>query len=69
MKYNENTPLRTLLSDPRAVAVIEKHLPGATSHPQLDMALDLSLRLIATYPEANLTQAKFEAIVRDLEQL
>jgi hypothetical protein len=69
MKYNEHTPLRTLLADPRAVAVIEKHMPGATAHPQLDQALDLSLRILTSYPEANLTPDKLAAIMRDLEQL
>ena len=69
MKYTEQTRLRDLLEDPRAVAVLEKHLPGATAHPQLSLALDMSLREIAWYPEANLPPAKFKALIEDLGQL
>jgi hypothetical protein len=69
MNYSTQTRLRDLLADPRAVALLEKHVPGATSHPQLDQALDMSLREIASYPESGLTAAKFQALIKDLEQL
>ena len=69
MNYSAQTRLRDLLADPRAVALLEKHVPGASSHPQLNQALDMSLREIASYPESGLTTAKFQALVKDLEQL
>jgi hypothetical protein len=69
MKYTEFTRLRDLLADPQAAAILEKHLPGARQHPQLDLALDMSLREIAWYPESGLTADKLQAIVRELAQL
>ena len=69
MRYGAHTRLRDLLADPRAVAVLEKHVPGATNHPQLHMALDMSLSEIATYPEAGLTTAKFQALIKELSEL
>ena len=69
MKYNDRTRLRDLLADPRALAVIEKHIPGASAHPQLDMALDMSLQEISWYPESGLTPAKLKAILEDLEKI
>jgi para-nitrobenzyl esterase len=69
MKYNDQSRLRELLADPQALAVIERHIPGATAHPQLDMALDMSLREISWYPESGLTPAKLKAIVEDLEKI
>jgi hypothetical protein len=69
MNYSEHTRLRVLLADPRAVAILESHLPGASTHPQLHLALDMSLREIATFPEAGLTPAKLKAIVEALAQL
>jgi hypothetical protein len=69
MNYSEQTRLRVLLADPRAVAILERHVPGASSHPQLHLALDMSLREIASYPESGSTAAKLKAIVEDLAQL
>lgn len=69
MNYSEQTKLRVLLDDPRAVAILERHLPGATSHPQLNQALDMSLREIAWYPESGLTAAKLTALLTDLKGL
>ncbi len=69
MKYGEMTRLRDLLADPRAVSVLERHLPGASTHPQRDLALDMSLKEISWYPESGLSQATLKAIVADLLQL
>jgi hypothetical protein len=69
MIYSEQTRIRDLLNDPRAVAVLERHLPGATTHPQLHEALDMTLREVSYYPESGLTPAKLQALVQDLAQL
>ena len=69
MKYSEQTRLRDLLADPRAVAVLEQHMPGATNHPQLHQALEMSLREISWYAESGLTESKLKAIVGDLEKI
>jgi para-nitrobenzyl esterase len=61
--------LRELLADPQARAVLERHVPGATTHPQLDMALDMSLREISWYPESGLTPDEFKALIEDLEKI
>jgi len=69
MTFGAHSTIRQLLANEAAKAIIEKHLPGATNHPQLDMALDMTLREVATYPEANISAEKLKAIVADLEQL
>ena len=69
MSYTEQTRLRELLADPRAVAILERHRPGATTHPDLPSALDMTLREISWYPEAGLTPAAFQAILADLATL
>lgn len=69
MNYSEQTRLRDLLADPRAVAILERHMPGATNHPQINEALDMSLREISWYPESGLTESKLKAIVADLETI
>ena len=69
MSYSANTTVRQLLMDEQAKGVLEKHLPGATSHPQLPMAMDMSLREVSWYPESGLTQDKLNAMIADLEAL
>lgn len=66
MKYSVQTRLSELLQNERCKQILEKHLPGATSHPQLHMALHMSLMEISQYPEANLSQEKLQALLADL---
>ena len=69
MLFSVNSTLREILADERAKAILDKHIPGASLHPQIDMGLHMSLREVAMYPEANLNAEKLKALVEDLEQL
>lgn len=72
MALSVNSTIKTLLADEKAKEVIEKHLPGATKHPQIGMVYYMTLRSVATYPEARqagLTKEKLEAIDEDLRAL
>ncbi len=68
MKFTVQTMLGQLLNDERAKSILEKHIPGSTSHPQLHQALHMSLMEISQYPEANLDQAKLQALLQDLNE-
>ncbi len=68
MTYSVNTTLSEVLKEDRNKQILEKHIPGSTTHPMLHMALHMSLQEISTYPEANLSQDKLQALVRDLNQ-
>ena len=69
MSFSVNSKLRDLINDERATAVLDKHIPGASSHPQLHLGLDMTLKEISWYPESGLTPAKLQALVEDLEKL
>ena len=72
MALSINSTIKTLLADEEAKAVLEKHLPGVTKHPQIGMVYYMTLRSVATYPEARqagLTREKLEAIDQDLQAL
>ncbi len=72
MPYSIQSTLQELLSNEQAKAVIEKHMPGASSHPDLPMAMHMTLQQISYYPEAvqaGLTQDKLQAIDAELKQL
>ena len=48
-----STEIGTLLDDPAAKAVIEKHIPGMTTNEQVDMARGMTLKDIQQYsPDA-----------------
>jgi len=72
MPYSIQSTLQELLSNDQAKAVIEKHMPGASTHPDLPMAMHMTLQQISYYPEAvqaGLTQDKLQAIDAELKQL
>ena len=69
MAFSEKTTMRQVLADERARVILDKHLPGASTHPQIDMAMGMSLKEISWYPEAGLTADKIAALVADLAQL
>ena len=72
MSYTMHSTLRDILSDERAKAVLEKHMPGASSHPDLPMAMHMTLQQISYYPEAaeaGLSQETLQAIDADLKAL
>ncbi len=72
MPYSIQSTLQELLSNEQAKAVIEKHMPGASSHPDLPMAMHMTLQQISYYPEAaqaGLTQDKLQAIEAELKLL
>lgn len=69
MAFNRHSTVRQVLDDDAAREVLLKHVPGALTHPDLDMAMDMSLSTVASYPESGLTRETFEALVADLEKL
>ncbi len=72
MPYSIQSTLQELLSNEQAKAVIERHMPGASSHPDLPMAMHMTLQQISYYPEAaqaGLTQEKLQAIDTELKLL
>ena len=69
MAYSEQTRMREIIADERAKAILDKHLPGASTHPQLHMAMGMTLKELTWYPESGLTAAKLQALVEDLAAL
>jgi hypothetical protein len=69
MAYTLHTAVRTIMSDARARAVLDKHVPGASTHPRLPEAMDMTIRELSEYPESGLTPDILKAIAADMEQL
>jgi hypothetical protein len=72
MSFSINSTIKDLLADERAKAVVEKHVPGASRHPQIYEVYYETLKSISYYPEAaaaGLTKEKLAAIDADLKAL
>jgi hypothetical protein len=64
-----DTDIGTLLDDPAARAVVDKHIPGFSSGDQIDMARGMTLRAIQQFAADTLTDKVLAEIDADLAKL
>ena len=69
MAFDENSKIRDIIADERAKAILDKHFPGASTHPQLSMGLGMTLKQVSWYAESGMTPDKLKALVEDLAAL
>jgi hypothetical protein len=72
MPFSMDSKLGDILKDPRAVAILDKHVPGASKHPQIAIGRSLQLKTIVKLPQAEaigFTREKVEAILAECNQL
>jgi hypothetical protein len=69
MSFSVDSKLKDLLTDEQAAAVLRKHFPDRSNDPRVQEVLYYSLRQIAYYPEAGISQEKLQAIDEDLKAL
>lgn len=63
------TTLGTLLDDPEAVEIMEKHSPGITTNPMIGMAKGMTAAQVMGMAGGMVGQDKVQAIQRDIEAL
>lgn len=64
-----DTDLGTLLDDPKAKAVLSKHLPELTNNEQINMARGMTLKAVQSYSADQVTDAKLAAVQADLNAI
>lgn len=64
-----STEIGTLLDDPAAKAVVEKHIPGMTTNEQVDMARGMTLKDIQQYSPDAVTDKVLAETDADLAKL
>jgi len=69
MAFTAQSKVGDLLANPSSAELLEKHLPGVSSHPLIGMAKGFTLEKLATFPQAGLDAEKFAALVDDLATL
>ena len=69
VRYDRHTKLGVLLADDRARDLLERHIPGLSSHPGMDMAKALSLVQLSRFARTLVSDQALDDIERDLLQL
>ena len=65
----EDTDIGTMLDDPAAKAVLDKHIPGFSTKDQIDMARSMTLKGIQQYAPDMITDKVLSDIQVDLSKL
>ena len=71
MAFTLDTTVGELLDNPQAKAVLEKQLPGVSTHPMVAMARGMTLNMIVAMPQAaqlGLTKEKAEALLVEVNK-
>jgi beta-glucosidase len=61
-----DSPLKSLIADAAAHAIIERHLPGFAEHAQMAITMGLTLPQLAEFAPEQVNAAAIKAIVADL---
>ena len=72
MNLTLDTTLGTILDEPKAKELLDKHFPGASSNPLIGMARGMSLKMIVSMPQAaqmGFTKEKAEALLAEINKL
>lgn len=64
-----DSKLKEILDDEAGRAILQKHVPGVLSSPQIEMAMGLSLKQVAPFAPNVLTPETLEAIDQELKRI
>ena len=65
----ETTPIETLVANPAAKAVLDKDLPGLTTHEAYDQFKGMTLSQVAPMSQGAITDAALKTVQADLDKL
>ena len=65
----DDTDIGSLLDDPAARAILDKHIPGMTTNPQVEMGRSFTLRQIQPYAADQVTDEVLAKTDTDLKAL
>ena len=69
MSFSQTSLIKDVLEDARACAIVEQHLPGATTHPYVDEALYMTIGELMSFPQAIIIRRKIQTILAELATL
>jgi hypothetical protein len=62
MPYSTESTVRDLLDNDATKAIVEQHLPGFSSHPQIGMVRDMGLSTVAKFSGGLITDEALQKI-------
>lgn len=65
-RLNLDTPVETIMADPKGKAVMDANIPGLDAHPSYEMAKGMSLNQIKGYAPEQFTDARLTKISTEL---
>ena len=65
----ETTPIETLVANPAAKAVLDKDLPGLTTHEAYDQFKSMTLSQVAPMSQGAITDDLLKTVQADLDKL
>lgn len=65
-KFNLDTPIETIVADPKGKAVIDADIPPLTSHPAFDQFKSMSLRALQPLSGGAITDDLLKKVETDL---
>ena len=65
----ETTPIETLVANPAAKAVLDKDLPGLTTHEAYEQFKGMTLTQVAPMSQGAITDAALKTVQADLDQI
>lgn len=72
MEFTMDSTLGQILDDPRAKAILDQNVPGASSNPMIGMARGMSLNMILSMPQAaqfGLTKEKVQLVLDEINKV
>ena len=65
----DGTPIETLAANPATKAVLDKDLPGLTSHPMYDQFKGMTLTALVPMSQGQLTDDQVKTVQADLDKI
>jgi hypothetical protein len=69
MSYSIESTVRELLENESAKAIVTQYLPGIASHPQIGMAMGMTLPTVAKFTSGLISQEALDKIDAALKAL
>jgi hypothetical protein len=69
MAYTLDTKVGELLSDTRALEILEKHVPGVSTNPMIGMASGMTIKSLLAMPQAQQYGVTEEKVLKVLEEI
>ena len=69
MALSVDSKIKALMKDPKAVEILEVYSPGISTEPQMKMVYGLTLRKLASFPQAAHLNEKLDEIDAKLKAL